>query len=127
MGHVAHLDWVTELLNMPAAAALALLDGSLDQSLATQSWHKAMFQVSVVCACVGVARLVGGREEGGCTPQRPQHAVASAFLQAIAAVTSSVYDLIKASVRESWLVVLTPGQTVWQSGTMVLIQVSARC
>ncbi|KAL6751703.1 hypothetical protein V8C86DRAFT_3141915 [Haematococcus lacustris] len=46
----------------------------------------------------------------------------SAMFQAVAATTGAVYDQIKNAVKDSMLVVLGPGQAVWQTSTMVLIQ-----
>ncbi|KAL6750189.1 hypothetical protein V8C86DRAFT_2818571 [Haematococcus lacustris] len=44
------------------------------------------------------------------------------MFQAVAATTTAVYDQIKNAVKDSMLVVLGPGQAVWQTSTMVLIQ-----
>jgi hypothetical protein len=46
-GEGSHLDWVSELLDLPPLAAQQLLDGSFDTSMANQPWHHAMFQVGM--------------------------------------------------------------------------------
>ena len=45
------------------------------------------------------------------------------MFRAIALTTSAIYDEIRAAIRESVLVVLSPGQVAQQHCTMVLITV----
>ena len=49
---------MTELLDLPPAAAVALVDGSFEASLATAPWHTAMYQVSTVSSNCGLVVVV---------------------------------------------------------------------
>eukprot|EP00798_Chlamydomonas_sp_ICE-L_P011079 gene11079-18688_t len=87
------LDWMAELLKMPDDEACALIeDGEIAELEMDEEGYGYLY---------------------------PWHEL---LFKAVAAATNSVYDTIRAAVKESVMVVIPPGVSVFQSSTMVLIQ-----